>query len=71
MNNDTMIPSDENRDVSSTIKTLHLDHKDLQDLPPEVGSLTSLTRLHLECNKLRDLPPEVGRFAHVHVYYLS
>ncbi len=42
------------------LKKLKLYDNQLQDIPPEIGRLHSLTDLDLSCNPLRVLPSEIG-----------
>lgn len=37
----------------------------LRDLPPQIGSLTRLTRLDLHSNALETVPPDIGRLVRV------
>jgi len=43
----------------------------LTKLPPEIGSLSSLTRLWINNNKLAILPPEIGNLISLHWLWLS
>lgn len=42
-----------------------LDQNPILELPPEIGTVTTLTRLDLSQNKLRTLPPEIGQLEHL------
>ena len=44
------------------LKTLNLEYKRLQTLPPEVGQWTAMKKLDLGSNQLETLPPEVGKW---------
>jgi hypothetical protein len=42
------------------LEKLHLSHKNLKKLPPEIGNLQNLQTLDLLDNNLKELPPEIG-----------
>jgi Leucine-rich repeat (LRR) protein len=42
------------------LRYLKLDENELEELPPEIGTLTNLRKLSLHQNKLRILPVEIG-----------
>ncbi|MCH8043954.1 MAG: leucine-rich repeat domain-containing protein [Planctomycetes bacterium] len=43
------------------VTELYLSHAGIEELPPEIGKLTSLTTLSLNGNQLTSLPPEIGQ----------
>ncbi|MCP4374368.1 MAG: GTPase [Deltaproteobacteria bacterium] len=49
---------------------LNLSGIEIEELPPEIGQLTTLTELKLQKNKLRTLPPEIGMLTNLTSLYL-
>ena len=50
-----------NRAELNTVTELHLYYCYVNELPPEIGQLTSLENLDLSDNDLTELPPEIGQ----------
>jgi len=50
---------------------LDLSHKDLTELPPEIGNLTNLTTLYLASNQLTALPPEILQLTNLTSLYFQ
>jgi Leucine-rich repeat (LRR) protein len=48
------------RAARDNLEVLNLSHKEIEELPPEIASLTALEVLFLEGNQLRALPPEIA-----------
>jgi len=46
-------------------KKLYLSNKDIMNLPPEIGKLTSLTYLDLSYNQLKKLPAEISKLVNL------
>lgn len=46
-------------------KSLDLSNRDLTDLPPEIGELTSLEHLDLSYNSIAEIPPSIGRLVNL------
>ncbi|MDA3866934.1 MAG: leucine-rich repeat domain-containing protein [Salinivirgaceae bacterium] len=46
-------------------KSLDLSNRDLTELPPEIGELTSLEHLNLSYNSIKEIPPDIGRLVNL------
>ena len=53
------------------LKTLHVNYKELTDLPAEVKYYTSVENLYLEYNNFRSLPKEIGSLVNLTCLQLS
>lgn len=47
--------------ASEDVKSLDLSNRDLRELPPEIGMLTSLEHLDLSYNYIETIPPEIAK----------
>jgi len=52
-------------------RTLDLNHRDIKELPSEIGELVELKELNLMYNQLRELPPEIGGLVNLEILKLG